>query len=237
MSNLPSAVAQYDARGINPERLATIRAYAGRAVLDAGCGNGQYVRALHNDYDIHGSDYKAFDAWAERPDRFRIADVTSLPYADDSFDTVTAFEVLEHIPDFRRALREFHRVTRNNIIVTVPNCELPDALSQSRLTFFHYTDPTHCNFFTLSAFTRAICETGFSIDHARLINPINVMPFLSGTLALPRLLLRCANRYCIKRRHFMTCLVVASKTHACGHEVAPLRPDDGAPPPETLSGT
>lgn len=235
MTDRPDAVARYDTRGVNPDRLAAIRTHAGHAVLDAGCGNGQYVRLLH-DYDIHGFDYKPFDAWSERPDRFRVADVTELPYADGSFDTVTAFEVLEHIPDFARALREFHRVARRNIIVTVPNCDIPDALSRSRLTFFHYTDPTHCNFFTLPSFTQAIRDAGFGIDHARLINPVDVMPLLADTVALPRLLLRCLERWCVKRRHLMTCLVVASKTQPSGHGAAASGPDRVALGQQTSPG-
>jgi SAM-dependent methyltransferase len=229
MSDLPFAVAQYDARGVNPDRLAAVRTHAGRRVLDAGCGNGQYVRLLHDEYDIHGFDYKPFEAWAERPDRFRVATVTDLPYDDGDFDTVTSFEVLEHIPDAALALREFHRVARRNIIVTVPNCDIPDGLSSSRLTFYHYTDPTHCNFFTMSSFTQAIRDAGFSIDRAHLINPINVLPFLSETLALPRLLLKAVSRYCVRQRHFMTCLVVASKTPAAGFSATALVPEGVAP--------
>lgn len=35
-----------------------------------------------------------------------------LTFADEAFDLVASFEVLEHIPDYRRALREMHRVLR-----------------------------------------------------------------------------------------------------------------------------
>jgi SAM-dependent methyltransferase len=40
------------------------------------------------------------------------ADAESLPFADSSFDLVLGHAVLHHLPDLRRAFREFHRVLR-----------------------------------------------------------------------------------------------------------------------------
>ncbi|HEY1507995.1 MAG TPA: class I SAM-dependent methyltransferase, partial [Solirubrobacteraceae bacterium] len=40
------------------------------------------------------------------------ADAESLPFADESFDLVLGHAVLHHLPDLRRAFREFHRVLR-----------------------------------------------------------------------------------------------------------------------------
>lgn len=40
------------------------------------------------------------------------ADITELPFDDDSFDLVICMHVLEHVPDDRRAIGEFFRVLR-----------------------------------------------------------------------------------------------------------------------------
>jgi ubiquinone/menaquinone biosynthesis C-methylase UbiE len=40
------------------------------------------------------------------------ADAESLPFGDESFDLVLGHAVLHHLPDLRRAFREFHRVLR-----------------------------------------------------------------------------------------------------------------------------
>src|SRR5260221_1241669 len=40
------------------------------------------------------------------------ADVTDLPFADESFDLIVCSHVLEHVPDDRAAMREMHRVLR-----------------------------------------------------------------------------------------------------------------------------
>ncbi len=42
----------------------------------------------------------------------RMEDVTALTFAAASFDVVVSFDVLEHVPDYHAALREFERVLR-----------------------------------------------------------------------------------------------------------------------------
>lgn len=51
------------------------------------------------------------------------ADITKLPFADKTFDCVLAAEVLEHIPfaEVGGALKEMARVSRNSIVITLPN--------------------------------------------------------------------------------------------------------------------
>ena len=48
---------------------------------------------------------------SERPD-YVVADVTSLPFANDSFDGITCGYVLEHVPDPALGLSELARVLR-----------------------------------------------------------------------------------------------------------------------------
>jgi SAM-dependent methyltransferase len=55
--------------------------------------------------------------------RFVCADATDLPFDDASFDLVTMFDVIEHIPDDLAAAREVRRVLRPGgvVLVTTPN--------------------------------------------------------------------------------------------------------------------
>ena len=50
------------------------------------------------------------------------ANVTKLPFNDDTFDLVCAFDVIEHVEDHHGALNELYRVCKNNgyICITVP---------------------------------------------------------------------------------------------------------------------
>jgi ubiquinone/menaquinone biosynthesis C-methylase UbiE len=49
-------------------------------------------------------------------------DAQALPFPDSSFSRITALEVLEHVPDFRKAVREIHRCLSpdGRVIISVP---------------------------------------------------------------------------------------------------------------------
>lgn len=55
--------------------------------------------------------------------RFICGDAARLPFADESFEAVTLFDVLEHVPDDRAAVREVLRVLRPGgvALVSTPN--------------------------------------------------------------------------------------------------------------------
>jgi SAM-dependent methyltransferase len=95
--------------------------WAGRDVLDIGCGIG-YVVALYaaGGARVTGVDIAARSVELTR-DRLRVfgldadirkADAEALPFADESFDLVTSFGVLHHTPNTQTAIREAIRVLR-----------------------------------------------------------------------------------------------------------------------------
>ncbi len=91
-----------------------------KSILDVGSGAGQIVKHLlkyaPSDARIVGIDLSPEmlrrarqRLRSDRPEFFS-ADLTHLPFADESFDCVTCGYVLEHLPDPRTGLRELHRV-------------------------------------------------------------------------------------------------------------------------------
>ncbi|MCB5168968.1 methyltransferase domain-containing protein [Streptomyces bambusae] len=107
----------------------------GMSVLDVGCGPGTItadlaslvapgrVTAVDHAADILG---QARAHCAERgldTVDFAVADVHALDFPDDSFDVVHAHQVLQHVGDPVRALREMRRVCRPGGIVAVRDAD------------------------------------------------------------------------------------------------------------------
>lgn len=204
----------YGARELNPYRLEAIVRHAGHSVLDVGCGNGAYVLRLAGRYDIKGVDCQEFAAWAQAPERFGISDATLLAAPADSVDTLLSFETLEHLREPERALREYYRVARKNLILTVPNCDQTPGFAASNLLYSHWSDRTHVNFFDMGSITRLVEGAGFRIAASRYINRINLGAAVAEALGLSGRSARIGGRLFRafqRRQYFMTCLIVGEK--------------------------
>jgi ubiquinone/menaquinone biosynthesis C-methylase UbiE len=86
-------------------------------VVDAGCSTGyllEDLRRVRPRANLIGVDLVAAGlrkAHAAVPDaQLALADVCALPIDDATVDAVVSANLLEHVPDDRGALREFHRV-------------------------------------------------------------------------------------------------------------------------------
>ncbi|TAK22308.1 MAG: class I SAM-dependent methyltransferase [Chloroflexota bacterium] len=95
--------------------------FAGRSVLDVGCGNGYVLahyarlgaRVTGIDITRAGIDIsrQRFELSGLRGD-FVVGSAEDLPFPDATFDCVCSMGVLHHIPRTQRAIDEIHRVTR-----------------------------------------------------------------------------------------------------------------------------
>lgn len=104
--------------------------FAERArVLDAGCGAGYGGAELTTAACFVGIDIsadavqQARRAFGGPKVRFLTAACEALPFADSSFDLITAFEVIEHLARWRDMLAESRRVLRPSgvLLVSTPN--------------------------------------------------------------------------------------------------------------------
>ncbi len=109
----------------------------GRDVLNLGCGRKRVEGAVNLDVTP-----------LTNPDVLHDLDRRPWPFADDSFDEVLAYDVIEHLEDVVAALEEVHRVARDGAVVRV---SVPHFSSGNA-----FGDPTHRRFFgyhTLDCFT------------------------------------------------------------------------------------
>jgi SAM-dependent methyltransferase len=96
-------------------------------ILDVGCGGGWSTLLFQErghraeGVDLHGD---ALEAKAFGPElKYTQGDVQALPFDEGTFDVVSMYQTLEHVPDPRRALEESLRVLRpgGRLIVVGPN--------------------------------------------------------------------------------------------------------------------
>ncbi len=115
-------------------------------VLDIGCGSGRHTGEASRlkGVTVIGAD-RNFNDLIETRNRLNFikncgehgggqrgisaADITSLPFENESFHHVICSEVMEHIPDDSRAARELVRVLKpgGNLVISVPRF-LPEKI-------------------------------------------------------------------------------------------------------------
>lgn len=122
MMNNP--VRQAVQRRVEADRLLSMGgAMSGGRALEMGCGRGVGVELILDVF--HADRVDAFDLdpdmvararqrLARRSDRVKlwVGDAEHIDAADNSYDAAFDFGIIHHVPDWRAALREVHRVLR-----------------------------------------------------------------------------------------------------------------------------
>lgn len=202
---------------INQYRLKAVKKYAGQSILDVGCSTGSYVNRLNEmGFKAYGLDLLADEGWKTSAEQMMIAgSATELPIVADAVDTVICFEVLEHVPQPEKALAEIHRVCRNNLILTVPDCEMPAEMLRAGMVYAHWRDRTHCNLFTRKSLGEILSQNGYRVELMTHINPIRpdflILRSFYAPEMLAALLSRITRRIPLRKQYHMTLLAVASK--------------------------
>lgn len=149
---------------------------SGGRLLDVGCGAGSvadlaragFQRVCGCDVSVH-----ALRQARQRGMAAVCVDLNAgmLPYQDGSFDCVTCLEVIEHVVDPLRLLRELHRVLRpqGRLVMTTPNIRyfrnVLKLIVEGR--FPHTTTDTfvwgggHLHYFTRNDLAQLLGEAGF----------------------------------------------------------------------------
>jgi SAM-dependent methyltransferase len=129
--------------------VAALAPHATGVLVDVGTSEGPYRRVFAPYVTRYvGLEYppsvleKRPDLWAILERLKRAVDVfgdgNRLPFADESVDTVLSTEVLEHVPDPRRCVREMARILKpgGRLLVTVP---FVHPLHELPLDFYRFT--------------------------------------------------------------------------------------------------
>jgi ubiquinone/menaquinone biosynthesis C-methylase UbiE len=178
----------YYGKDIQPQRLETVLKYtnSNNMVLDLGTGRGAYVKALTNKgFPSVGIDLTYFFDWHQDDRPFLQASANFLPFPTHSFHTTICFEVLEHCPEPKAVLEEIARCTSTRLIMSVPNCDLDNTLRRHSLALAHWTDVTHCNFFTKDSIRRLLEDCYYKIVEIADCYPVQPNNYFWDSVRLP----------------------------------------------------
>jgi SAM-dependent methyltransferase len=162
----------------------------GKTILDCGCGRGFYLKMLRTVSNcrlvgLELDEAIARKGWANVGDLPGIvitqASIYEQPYATSSFDGVILSEVLEHIDDDVRGLREVLRVLKPGGVtaITVPNANYPFWWDPINKTLEATTGrpirkgplagiwANHVRLYTAEQLRRAVLDAGFQVEEER----------------------------------------------------------------------
>lgn len=153
------------------------------SVLDVGCGDGYLCSVLKekvgmvSGMDISETRIKRAKKGFKGID-FRTGDVTALPYKNDFFDLVIAVEVLEHIRNFKKSVKEMRRVSRKFVAFTVPYKEEPKkVICPHCLKKFYLSG--HINYFDENIIKELAKENSLKILKVKKMSPFPYLKFRS----------------------------------------------------------
>jgi SAM-dependent methyltransferase len=162
----------------------------GDLILDAPCGRGFYLNmfryvsncklvGLELDWEIINKAQRNVGHLKRM--MLNNANLYALPYPNNTFDAAVLSEVLEHVDDDVRALREVYRVLKPNgvIAITVPNANYPfwwDPINKTLETLFNthiQHGPlagiwaNHVRLYTPDTLRKGVLEAGFVVEEER----------------------------------------------------------------------
>lgn len=161
-------------------------------ILDAGCGTGANLKMLEAYGSAQGVDIspQAVEFCRERGlSSVKLGAIEHLPFDDDSFDLVTALDVIEHLDDDVAGLSEMRRVLRSDgrLLVFVPAFMflwgVQDDVSNHRRRY------------TLPSLLKAVEAAGFSVEWSSYANISFFLPVFVVRTVMRFLKLRAETEY------------------------------------------
>lgn len=138
-------------------------------VLDLGCGTGDFLAYMaQQGYEATGVEISSQARAVAQAKGLRVEpDLNELPVTA-TFDLVTLWHVLEHLPDPRKALNEIHSrlAPGAHVVIAVPNRTSWDAKFYGDV-WAAWDVPRHLSHFCREDLTKLLEDTGFVVRQFR----------------------------------------------------------------------
>lgn len=146
-----------------------------KAVLDIACGVGYGVKLLADagakkatGVDISAANVAyANEKYADKRTSFLQGDITAFD-SGGPYDVITCFETIEHVDDYKGALRNLKSllIPGGKLLISSPN--RPITSPGTKRLEDKPNNKFHVREFTISELTNALQEAGFEIDSAEV---------------------------------------------------------------------
>lgn len=141
-------------------------------ILDIGSGAGIILKKLEKYGEAEGVDFsrKAVDFCRLRGLKCKWADAQNLPFKDETFEIVSAFGVIEHVDDDKKALSEIFRVCKKEGTVIL-ECPAYKFLWSPHDEALH-----HKRRYTVTELKSKMEEAGFHVEKISYIYSFIFLP-------------------------------------------------------------
>ena len=185
---------------------------AGR-LLDYGCANGKYLMRMQaRGWDVTGMDMseRAVETCKQMNINACVGAAPAEQFGPDSFDVVTLWDVLEHVPSPTETLRQIHSILSpdGRLVFGVPNGDsLPARWFGER--WFAYDLPRHLTHFSKTTAAALLKKTGFAVEkivakrYGQTVLPSLKYVAAESESSMPGLLAR-SKRLCYAIEHLAT---------------------------------
>jgi len=152
-------------------------------IVEIGCGEGELLKIINHYFpksklyacDLSPREIKKAKKNCQKLNiDFSVQNAEKLlKYQDKEFDLVICCEALEHLKNPSKGLSEIKRITRENVIVSVPIEPLWRILNISRGKYLKNlgNTPGHLNHWSIFSFQKLLKINGFKIKKGKMVFP------------------------------------------------------------------
>ncbi len=171
------------------KRLVRRLAKPGGKIMDGGCGTGEFLSHISDDYTVEGFEPEAkASQWAREKYGLNVhsGDLHSVKFDNTDFDLITLWHVLEHVPDPVKDLRRLRELLADDgkLLIALPNIRSFDARLYKRC-WVAIDAPRHLWHFSKPQIEKLLRQTGFTLKKTGML-PLD--PFYNTLLSEQALL-------------------------------------------------
>lgn len=137
-------------------------------LLDIGCGKGFFLEYMRRSYSVAGTDISKYAVLESKEllDNvpLTVADAAHLCFKYEKFDIVTAFDIIEHVQNPEKILKECYFVLKSDgyLVLTTPNMS-SIGRKLKKNNWFGYRDKTHVSLLHPEVWIKLIEDNGFKV--------------------------------------------------------------------------